>query len=185
VYAFGQLVNRYQDRILNTCWRICNHREDAEDLAQEAFLKALEALDRFEARSRFYTWLYRIAVNLALSHVRKRGHSVRLKLHADDAGGRDHQAAALEAWSRSAPETPSARLTARETQQRLAAALEGLHEDHRAVVVLHDIEGLNYAEVGRILDIPRGTVKSRLHRARMELRRSLQAGAPNTYESVE
>lgn len=170
-HAFGQLVERYQGRVLNTCWRICGRREDAEDLAQEAFLNALEALGRFESRSRFYTWLYRIAVNVALSHVRARRQAVTLRLRMDG----DHQAAALQAWRDRPGESPSARLTARETQQRLTAGLERLDDDHRAVVVLRDIEGLDYAEIGQILGIARGTVKSRLHRARMALRDYLRA----------
>ena len=179
LYAFGQLVERHQDRVLNVCWRICGQREDAEDLAQEAFLNALEALDRFESRSRFYTWLYRIAVNVALSHVRKRAQAAVLRLRAGDQRSTDHQAAALQAWRDGDGDAPSARLTTRETQERLTAGLDQLDEDHRAVVVLRDIEGLDYAQIGRILGIARGTVKSRLHRARMELRELLRAEAPD------
>jgi len=177
LYAFGQLVERHQDRVLNVCWRICGQREDAEDLAQEAFLNALEALDRFESRSRFYTWLYRIAVNVALSHVRKRAQAAVLRLRAGDQRSTDHQAAALQAWRDGDGDAPSARLTTRETQERLTAGLDQLDEDHRAVV--RDIEGLDYAQIGRILGIARGTVKSRLHRARMELRELLRAEAPD------
>ncbi len=175
VAAFGRLVSRYQDRVLNTCWRLCGKAEDAEDLAQETFLHALEAMATFQARSRFYTWIYRIAVNVALTHRRKQARAVKLSLHTPDGQFIGDQAARLV--GRVSPEStdPSARLSARETQRRIEQGLEELDDDHRAVVVLRDIEGLEYEQIAEILEVAVGTVKSRLHRGRMELRRRLKA----------
>ena len=171
--AFGRLASRYQDRVLNTCWRLCGQQEDAEDLAQETFLHALEAIGTFQARSRFYTWLYRIAVNLAISHRRKRARSVRLSLQGQDGEFVGDQAAKLVGRVSPEPQDPPARLSARETGRRLEQGLAELDDDHRAVVVLRDIEGLDYQRIAEILEVPIGTVRSRLHRARMELRRYL------------
>jgi RNA polymerase sigma-70 factor (ECF subfamily) len=172
--AFGRLVSRYQDRVLNTCWRIAGHREDAEDLAQETFLHALEAIASYQARSRFYTWLYRIAVNLALSHRRRQARAVRLSLHNRDGQCIGHQAATLVGRISADAQDPPAKLSARETQRRIEQGLADLDDEPRTVVVLRDLEGLDYAQIADILDLPVGTVKSRLHRARMELRRYLK-----------
>jgi len=173
--AFGRLVSRYQDRVLNTCWRIAGRREDAEDLAQETFLHALQAIASYQARSRFYTWLYRIAVNLALSHRRRQARAVHLSLHNRDGQCIGEQAATLMGRISADDQDPPAKLSARETQQRLVQGLAELDDEPRTVVVLRDIEGLDYAQIAEILDLPVGTVKSRLHRARMELRRCLKA----------
>lgn len=172
--AFGRLVSRYQDRVLNTCWRIAGRREDAEDLAQETFLHALEAIGSYQARSRFYTWLYRIAVNLALSHRRRQARAVRLSLHNHDGQCVGEQAATLVGRISADAQDPPAKLSARETQRRLEQGLAELDDEPRTVVVLRDLEGLDYAQIAEILDLPVGTVKSRLHRARMELRRCLK-----------
>lgn len=172
--AFSRLVTRYQDRILNTCWRICGQLEDAQDLTQEAFVKALESIGGFRREANFYTWLYRIAVNLSISHRRKRKRAVTLSLHHHDgvAGG-DHQAAALMREVESAEEEPHVRLSNREMQERLARELDALDDEHRAVIVLRDLESMHYDQIATILEVPVGTVKSRLYRARMALREKL------------
>jgi len=173
--AFGRLVTRYQDRVVNACWRICGNAEDAQDLAQEAFLHALQAIDSFQRRSRFYTWLFRIAVNVAISHRRKQAKGVALSLHGHDGEWRgDHQAAKLVGRVSNETDDPPAKLSAQETERRLLQGLEQLDNDHRAIIVLRDIEGMDYHQVSEILDVPIGTVKSRLHRARMELRERLK-----------
>ncbi len=173
--AFGRLASRYQDRVLNTCWRLCGQAADAEDLAQETFLHALEAIGTFQARSRFYTWIYRIAVNVALTHRRKQARAVRLSLHAPDGQFLGDEATGFPGRVSSDTADPSARLSARETQCRIEQGLEELDDDHRAVIVLRDIEGLEYEQIAEILDVAVGTVRSRLHRGRMELRRRLKA----------
>jgi len=173
--AFGQLVRRYQDRVINTCWRICGNAEDAEDLAQEAFLHALQAIGSFERESRFYTWLFRIAVNVSITHARKQAKSVALSLHDRDGQYHgDHQAAKLVGRISTEADPPPAKLSAQETQRRLLEGLARLDDDHRTVVVLRDIEGMDYQQIADVLKVPKGTVKSRLHRARMELRERLE-----------
>lgn len=171
--AYGQLVQKYQDRVFNACWRICGHLEDARDLTQEAFLRALENISAFGQRSGFYTWIFRVAVNLALSHRRKasRRRAMSLDQPADPRG-----APAADLGRRTVDERgndPAASASDAELQARVTRALQGLDDDQRAVIVLRDIEGMNYQEIGEILDIPGGTVRSRLHRARMALRQAV------------
>ncbi len=167
--SFGLLVTRYQDRVHNTCWRICGNIEDARDLTQEAFLNAFRRLGDFRLDSRFYTWLFRIAVNLAISHRRKMKYRAAMPLDGRRVGdGEDHAAlgASIEDRGEAAPDEAAAQ---GELRQRLATGLRMLDEDHRAVVVLRDIEGLDYTQIADILGVPVGTVRSRLHRARQEL----------------
>ncbi len=167
--AYGVLVRKYQDRVFNTCWRICGHLEDARDLTQEAFLKAYDQLAGFRQQSGFYTWVFRVAVNLALSHRRdaKRRHSVSLEEGAALTGT---QAEGLARRTGHAADDDPARAAARtELHGCVVRALQALDDAHRAVVVLRDIEGFDYRQIGEILGIPAGTVKSRLHRARTAL----------------
>ena len=172
--AFSRLVARYQDRIVNTCWRISGNLDDAQDLAQEAFLHALESIGSFQQRAGFYTWLFRIAVNLALSHRRKSARVVKLSLHGSDGHLRsDHQAARLVGRVTREGDDPSARLMSCEAARLVAEGIEQLDDESRAVIVLRDIEGFDYQQIAEMLDLPLGTVKSRLYRARMELRERL------------
>jgi RNA polymerase sigma-70 factor (ECF subfamily) len=167
--AYGDLVRKYQDRVFNTCWRICGNLEDARDLTQEAFLKAFESLDTFRRQSGFYTWIYRVAVNLALSHRRSARRRQVLSLDRG-AGVEGTQAENLAKRVASGSQDDPARLaSATEQQGAVVRALQALDDDHRAVVVLRDIEGFDYREISEVLQIPPGTVKSRLHRARMTL----------------
>jgi len=167
--AFGRLVTRYQDRVVNTCWRVCGSRDDAEDLAQDALLKALAAIGSFQKRASFFTWLYRIAVNVAIAHRRKLARAPRRSLH-----GPQGELLADRQSGRADSEDPSAPLSARETERKLLAGLDELDDDHRAVIVLRDLEGLDYQQMAEVLELPVGTVKSRLHRARMELKMRLK-----------
>jgi len=167
--AFDVLMMRYQDRVYNTCYRMCNNREDAADLTQSTFLRAYEALGRFRTEARFFTWLYRIAVNLALTHRRR----ARLRRTLSLVGS-DEQRAGHEPVDAHQSAAPSNRLQAQEQQRLLAEALAQLDEEYRAAVVLRDIEGLDYAAIAEILDVPVGTVKSRIFRGRMMLREMLE-----------
>lgn len=158
--AFGQLVSRYQDRVYNTIYRMCHNHADALDLSQTAFLKAFQALPRFEARANFFTWLFRIAVNLVITQ--RRGHGRKMaELDAREDGG---------ATLRVVHEDPAAAVDREEQLARLAGALARIDDEFRAAVVLKDIEDLDYATIGEILDVPVGTVKSRIHRGRTMLR---------------
>jgi RNA polymerase sigma-70 factor (ECF subfamily) len=172
--AFGQLVRKYQDRVFNTCWRICGHLEDARDLTQDAFLKAYEQLPGFRQQSGFYTWIFRVAVNLALSHRRdaKRRRTVSLD-DAQSMAGTQAEGLAKRIGRASAND-PAQAVSRAELQGYVTRALQALDDDHRAVVVLRDIEGFDYQEISEILGIPSGTVKSRLHRARRAICESVR-----------
>jgi RNA polymerase sigma-70 factor, ECF subfamily len=162
--AFTELVVRYQDRVFNTCYRMCHNQADALDLAQTTFLKALEALPSFQSRANFYTWLFRIAVNLAITHRRTAGRRGAAPLDETHLGQRS---AAPHGDPDGGVAKPAEH---RELQQRVAWALAQLDEEFRAAVVLKDIEDMDYSTIAEILDVPVGTVKSRIHRGRMMLR---------------
>jgi RNA polymerase sigma-70 factor (ECF subfamily) len=160
--AFGVLVGRYQDRLYPTVFRLTGCAEDALDLLQEAFLRAFQKLDHFNGESSFYTWIYRIAVNLALSDLRKRRPPVTGGLSIDPP-------------DRRAEDDPAASLERAEREERIQQALSALAPDHRTIVVMKEFDDLRYEEIGAMLGIPVGTVRSRLHRARCELRERLRA----------
>jgi RNA polymerase sigma-70 factor (ECF subfamily) len=165
--AFGILVRRYQDRLYPTVLRLTGCAEDAHDLLQEAFLRAYEKLASFQGGSSFYTWIYRIAVNLALSDRRKRRRSSGRVAE----NGRREPIDPPDDVRQSDPSLPLERA---ERDGLIQEALSALAPDHRAVVVLKDLDGLRYEEIAAVLDVPIGTVRSRLHRARLELRERLR-----------
>jgi len=165
--AFGVLVTRYQDRLYPTIFRLTGCADEARDLLQDAFLRAFEKLDRFQGESSFYTWIYRIAVNLALSGRRRRRPVLRLS--------REPGGVPIDPPYDSAESDPSAPLQRAERDRMIQDALNALAPDHRAVVVMKEFDGLQYEEIGAMLEIPIGTVRSRLHRARCELRDRLKS----------
>jgi RNA polymerase sigma-70 factor (ECF subfamily) len=167
--AFGVLVTRYQDRLYPTIFRLTGCADEARDLLQDAFLRAFEKLDRFQGESSFYTWIYRIAVNLALSGRRRR--RPLLRLNRDSGSG----SAPIEPVYDPAESDPSAPLQRAERDRMIQDALNALATDHRAVVVMKEFDGLQYEEIAAMLEIPIGTVRSRLHRARCELRDRLRS----------
>lgn len=160
--AFGVLVARYQDRLYNTVLRLLDNPEDARDVVQEAFLSAYQSLHAFKGDSLFFTWLYRIAVNTAISH--KRRERLVLRLHAADGG------ASLDPLDPAESNRPGHALEMAEQERRVHHALSRLSAEHRAVLVLKDMEGMKYEEMAEVLRVPIGTIRSRLHRARLELR---------------
>ncbi len=170
--AYGELIRRYQDRVFNACWRICGHLEDARDLTQDAFLKAFENLGAFRQESGFYTWVFRVAVNLSLSHRRSAKRRRVVSLDSGIAGGTQADDLARQMQCAQADESRGP-VSESEAHSQIVRALQSLDSEHRAVVVLRDIEGFDYQQIGAILDIPPGTVKSRLHRARMALREAI------------
>lgn len=173
--AYGELVLKYQDRVHNACWRICGHVDDAQEVTQEAFLTAWERLDTFRAQSGFYTWVFRIAVNLAISRRRKQARQQLASLDqlAEACGTQVSELASSASDERR--DDPRLQADDAEAQALVTQALQALDRDHRAVVVLRDIEGMSYQEIGEILDLAPGTVRSRLHRARMAVRAALAA----------
>jgi RNA polymerase sigma-70 factor (ECF subfamily) len=168
--AFGELVRRYQDRLYNTVIRVLNNTEDARDVVQEAFLSAYQSLGSFKGEAQFFTWLYRIAVNTAISHKRKQ----RVGLSLETARSED---AAIEPIDPSEASQPSQVLERKEEEYRIQQALNRLSPEHRAVLILKDIEGQKYETMAAILEVPIGTIRSRLHRARSDLREVLEKEA--------
>ncbi|HEY2785977.1 MAG TPA: sigma-70 family RNA polymerase sigma factor [Fimbriiglobus sp.] len=165
--AFGDLVRRHQDRLYNAVLRVVDHAEDAADVVQDAFVNAYQALGTFKGDSELYTWLYRIAYNLAISQMRKRRPVVSL----DVARGSDPTADPID---HSADTRPGEALERREDEAGLFIALARLSPEHRDVLVMKDLDGQRYEEIAVVLDVPIGTVRSRLHRARLELRQILE-----------
>lgn len=174
--AYNDLVRKYQDRVFNAAWRICGHLEDARDVTQDAFIKAFENLHAFRQESGFFTWLFRIAVNLALSKRRETGRRRVVSLE-DSAGALGEQARELVRQASSQLDNDGGGTGGdSDLHARLLCAIHELDEDFRAVVVLRDIEGMDYESIAEILGVPTGTVKSRLHRARMILSSTLRPG---------
>jgi len=166
--AFGELVRRYQDRLYNSvCYRLVDHAEDAEDVVQEAFLNAYQSLDSFKGDSLFFTWLYRIAINTAISLKRKQ----RVFLSID--AGRNGDVP-IDPLDNSEFSRPGHALERTEQERSLQEALGRLSPEHRAVLILKDMEGQKYETMAEMLDVPIGTIRSRLHRARTELRELLE-----------
>ena len=165
--AFGALVRRYQDRLYNTVYRMVDNAEDAYDVVQEAFLNAYQSLDSFKGDSLFFTWLYRIAVNTAISLKRKQRAVVSI-----DAGRNGEQG--IEPLDPSELSRPGHALEQAEQERRIQQALSRLSPEHRAVLVMKDMEGQKYETMAEILQVPIGTIRSRLHRARLELRELLE-----------
>jgi RNA polymerase sigma-70 factor (ECF subfamily) len=159
--AFGVLVERYQRRVVGVAMAVVHNQDDAVELAQETFIRAYENLPKFESRSSFSTWLYRIAANIAIDFRRREGRHTVLR---GDEGESELERLPSERGN-------SFIETARgELGNRLKAALKELTPEHRAVILLREVEGLSYDEIGDVLQCPRGTVMSRLHYARNRLR---------------
>lgn len=158
--SFGELVRKYQDRLYNAVVHTMGNAEDARDVVQEAMVQAFLRLETFQHSSAFYTWLYRIAFNNAASH-RRRKHITTSVDQAREATGQEPV---------DPGPVPSDRIEREERRQQVRQAIAQLTEEHRAVLVLRDMEGFCYEEIAEVLSLPVGTVRSRLHRARMQLR---------------
>jgi RNA polymerase sigma-70 factor, ECF subfamily len=159
--AFGQLVERYQRRVVGVAMAVVHNQDDAIELAQETFIRAYENLSKFESRSSFSTWLYRIAANLSIDFRRREGRHVVLR--GEDADSEFNRIPSDQGDSfKEASRT--------ELSGRLREALGELTPEHRAVILLREVEGLSYDEISDVLQCPRGTVMSRLHYARGRLR---------------
>lgn len=165
--AFGELVGRYQDRLFHSLTRVLGSSEDAKDTTQEAFVHAFQKLHTYRGGAQFYSWLFRIALNSAVSLHRKKNHSTTSLDAAREQLGKepvDPRPAA----------SPDAHLELVEQQTLVRAALAALPEEFREVLVLKEIDGLKYEEIAEIVNCPVGTVRSRIFRARFELRNRLE-----------
>ncbi len=177
--AYGQIVLAYQDRLYNAVLRLVGDREEARELTQEAFTRGLMKLDSFRGDSSAYTWLFRIAVNLAISQLRKVQRHRVFSLSATGGNGRAHhgddQATSLiDRLAATGTAPPDEDLEQRETAEQVVSALGRLDAEYRAVLVMRDVEGFDYQQMADILGLPLGTLKSRLFRARLALREQLQ-----------
>lgn len=165
VAAYDELVRRYQERIYATVYHMTSNHEDANDLAQETFIKAYRALKTFKGDSSFYTWVYRIAVNKTINFLKQRKNRIHMSLNdVDHNAENDPDLVALVS-----EKTPRRDLNLAELQDKLNAAMLKLSEHHRMVVTLHDIQGLSHEEIANIMDCNVGTVRSRLFYARQQL----------------
>ena len=162
--AFGQLVLKYQDRLYNTVMHVSGNAEDARDVVQNAFVQAYLKLSTFKGNSAFYTWLYRIAFNEAISHKRKQRSTLSVE-HARETSGIEPE---------DSEAGPHEILEEDERRRQVREAIGELNDEHRAVLVLREIDGCCYETIADILDLPIGTVRSRLHRARLQLKEQLR-----------
>ena len=163
--AYDELVRRYQERIYATVYHMTSNHEDANDLAQEAFVKAFHALKSFKGGSSFYTWVYRIAVNKAINFLKQRKNRIQLSLDDLDVNA-EHDPDLVALIS---DKTPRRESGLAELQEKLNAAMQKLSEPHRLVVTLHDVQGLSHEEIAQIMECNIGTVRSRLFYARQQL----------------
>ena len=177
--AFGQLAIRLQDRLYNAIVRVVGDREEARELTQETFVKALTALEGFRGEAQPYTWMFRIGVNLAISHLRKVQRQRTFSLDTPRRGGnsqpsqRSDQESSLIDRIAQDDRQPSDGVLRKETQQQVLSALGRMDPEQRAILVMRDIEGLDYGQMAQALEVPLGTLKSRLFRARLAMREQL------------
>jgi RNA polymerase sigma-70 factor (ECF subfamily) len=163
--AYDDLVRRYQQRIYATIYHMTANHEDANDLAQDTFIKAYSALKSFKGGSSFYTWVYRIAVNKTINFLKQRKNRIHMSLNDMDFNA-EHDPDMVALVSE---QTPRREAGLTELQEKLNEAMQKLSEVHRLVVTLHDVQGLPHEEIAQIMDCNVGTVRSRLFYARQQL----------------
>lgn len=175
--AFGELVSKYRGKMYAIIYNMVGNEQDAWDIAQDALLKAWKSIARFRGQSSFYTWLYRITMNVTIDSIRKK--KIESGVELDDSIGLTH----IAPGSRTTPQTeplPDAKMNDREIRQRIDGALAQLSAEHRAVIVMKEIEGMQYNEIADALDCSIGTVMSRLFYARKKLQTLLK----DVYETL-
>lgn len=163
--SYDELVRRYQERIYATVYHMTSNHEDANDLAQEAFIKAYQALKTFKGGSSFYTWVYRIAVNKTINFLKQRKNRSQMSLNDVDFNA-EHDPDLVALIS---DRTPRREVSLSELQEKLNEAMQKLSEPHRLAVTLHDVQGMSHEEIAKVMDCNIGTVRSRLFYARQQL----------------
>jgi RNA polymerase sigma-70 factor (ECF subfamily) len=163
--AYDDLVRRCQERIYSTVYHMTSNHEDANDLTQETFIKAYQALKSFKGGSSFYTWVYRIAVNKTINFLKQRKNRSAMSLNDMDFNA-EHDPDLVALISE---KTPRREVNLQELQEKLNEAMQKLSETHRLVVTLHDVQGMSHEEIAKIVDCNIGTVRSRLFYARQQL----------------
>ena len=171
VAAFDALVRKYRERIYAVVYHLTSNRDDAADLAQDAFIKAFQSINRFKGNSSFFTWLYKIAVNATYTHLRKSRLRSFFSLDEVQEGGEGVE------WIKELSVEPSIGKAAyiKEIQEKLNEAFQKLSIKHRTVVTLFEIEGFSHTEIAEIVGCSEGTVRSRLHYAKQQLQADLKA----------
>ena len=171
VAAFDQLVVKYRARVYSVVYNLTSNREDAADLTQDAFIKSFQSINRFQGQSSFFTWLYRIAVNSTLTHLRKN----RLRTFFSFEKINEDDKVSAEVIAALTDDTGADRETfARELQEKLNEAMQKLSIPHRTVITLFEIDALSHQEIAEIMNCSVGTVRSRLHYAKQLLQAELQ-----------
>jgi RNA polymerase sigma factor (sigma-70 family) len=171
VAAFDSLILKYRHRIFGIIYSLTSNREDAADLAQDTFIKGFQSINRFQGQSSFFTWLYRIAVNSTLSHIRKN----RFKSFFSLETIREDEPVAKDVIDALTDKTGGDReVFVRELQEKLNEAMQKLSIKHRTVVTLFEIDGLSHQEIAEIMECSVGTVRSRLHYAKQLLQSELE-----------
>jgi RNA polymerase sigma-70 factor, ECF subfamily len=171
--AFDRLLRRYQNKVFNICYRMLSDYEEANDCAQETFVKIYRSLKHFRQESSFATWVYTIAVNTCKNRLQSAAYRNRKRMLSIDPAGDAEDRGPSREIEDPAP-SAFAQLALQEREALLQRAIDGLPEEARVVIVLRDVEGLPYEEITRITGYPLGTVKSRLARARQQLRERLK-----------
>lgn len=170
VGAFDQLVQKYREQIFSVVYNMTSNREDASDLTQDAFIKAFQAIGRFKGKSSFFTWLYRIAINSTMTFLKKRNRRRFISYE-----NINEEVSSAEIFERLTAKNQSEKgALISELQEKLNDALQKLSLKHRTVVILHEIEGLEHAEIAEITKTSVGTVRSRLHYAKHQLQAYLK-----------
>ncbi|CAG7652778.1 ECF RNA polymerase sigma factor SigW [Paenibacillus solanacearum] len=167
--AFAELVELYRDKIFHLAYRMLHNRHEAEEIAQETFLRVYTNLDRYDENQKFSTWIYRIGTNLCIDRLRKRKATFSLDAELNEGEGGD--------WYNtlaSPEESPDNQVVLSETQQQIRESIETLPEKYKAVVILRYLQDLSLQEISDVLSMPVTTIKTRLHRGRDFLRKKLE-----------
>ena len=174
-HALTELLERFEDRVYSVCYRMTHHPEDALDCAQSTMLKVIQNITKFEGNAAIGTWIYRVAVNQTITHLRKS--KIRQTVSLDQQPSRTSQTQRPASLGDNLADprelSPDQHVQKKETLRLLRQAMKELDPDHRSVLVLRDTQGLDYQQIGEILELPGGTVKSRLFRARLALREKM------------
>ena len=170
VDAFDSLIFKYRERVYSVIYNLTSNREDASDLTQETFIKAFQSINRFKGKSSFFTWLYRIALNTSLTHLRK--NKLRRFFSFEKMVEEDHTEGFIENLKTESDSDKAALMT--ELQERLNDAFQKLSVKHRTVITLFEIDGLSHKEIADIVGTSIGTVRSRLHYAKQFLQGELK-----------
>jgi RNA polymerase sigma factor (sigma-70 family) len=163
--AYDALVRRYQERVYATLYHMTSNHEDANDLTQEAFIKAFKAIKSFKGDSSFFTWVYRIAINKTINHLKQRKNKIHMSLNDLDFNAENDP----DIVAFVSEKTPRREVSLSELQEKLNETMQKLSDIHRLVVTLHDVQGMSHEEISKIMDCNTGTVRSRLFYARQQL----------------